>query len=132
MLPCLALVACASHATTREYRMDSTRWSNPYIGKSRDEIVTLWGKPARVESGDLGGTVLVYTRVRAVSRDESSMSAGKPAWPFSGEPPPPSADNVLVAQEIARFYLDASNRVVRCWFDSSLWTSGAVPTPPKS
>ena len=95
--------------------------SSPWIDHTRVELETAWGAPQGVQPDGEGGSILEYKRDRAFQVDTGD------------DPTTPEDDSVLLQEDVnrktvARFWIDASDRIYRVWIDSRLWEKG-YPMP---
>jgi hypothetical protein len=118
-LVCLFFLAsCATRETTVVTLRSESFATNPWKGRSVDDVISAWGRPAQRDPDGQGGTILLYDKTQTTYK-ESSVD---PAGPDRETP---------VKKILAKFWIGPDDLVYRTWFANEIYRQGRDAPPAR-
>ena len=103
------LLLCTSCFTTYQASKQSD-YTNEFVGKTHNYIVSSWGAPTRQTSDGNGGTILIYEQTTAES---TSVARNGYYNPYNGTYTYTPGVNTSYNTSYAQFYIDPNGKCYR-------------------
>ena len=132
-LAALLVAAACSRQVVRERVPFTATDDFTWTGKTRSQVLEVFGRPSSTTADGEGGSILMYAEIDRL--DEPPPQPGQHVTSDGVSvhadhvDDTTSADRTVVTKDKAKFWIGADDKVYRFWFSPQLYKKG-VPMPP--